>query len=67
MNGPNDEGATPLSRACRWGHADCAALLVSAGADTAKADSAGKTPADWATAKGHDACLVALQKPMVRR
>lgn len=57
VNARNSDGATPLGRACRWGHADTAAALLSVGADPSLADNCGKTPQQWARAKGHAGVL----------
>jgi hypothetical protein len=56
-------GATALSRACRWGHADAAAELLAANADETIADEAGRTPLEWARAKGHDEVVALFQRP----
>lgn len=50
----NEDGATALCRACRWGHGECAAALLRAGADPAIPDASGKTPLGWARVKGFD-------------
>lgn len=53
MNARNAEGASPLSRAARWGHVDCVIALLRSGADPDLADSEGLAPRDWARRKGH--------------
>ena len=55
-------GFTPLSLAAAAGRAECAALLVRAGADVDCRDKYGKTPLVWAAAGGHEATAQALLK-----
>ena len=50
-------GLTPLHIACEKGRAGAAAALLAHGADAATVDSIGRTPRDWAEAKGHAACV----------
>ena len=50
-------GLTPLHIACEKGRAGAAAALLAHGADAAAVDSIGRTPRDWAEAKGHAACV----------
>jgi ankyrin repeat protein len=56
-------GLTVLTIACEKGHAAVVDLLLrSGGGDPTHRDSIGRTPRDWAKAKGHDAVLRVLDR-----
>jgi ankyrin repeat protein len=55
----NDAGWTAVHCGCHYGHLECAALLLGAGADGSIADHSGHTPLMGASAKG-DAAAVKL-------
>jgi PH domain/Ankyrin repeat len=60
IDAQNEEGATALSRAARWGHDDVVELLLRHRAKTDIADKSGKRPIDWARLKNHDFCAALL-------
>lgn len=51
---------TPLHAAAAWGHLDCVALLVAAGADKSAVTESGHTAAALSAAYGHGPCLAVL-------
>lgn len=54
------EGYTPLHTAAAWGHLDCAALLLSAGADPRAVTRSGHTPEQLAAGYGYAPCAAVL-------
>ena len=58
-------GYTPLHQAAAAGRADLARILLDAGADTACVCHQGKTPADYARERQHDAVLQLLSASRV--
>jgi ankyrin repeat protein len=58
-------GYTPLHQAAANGRADLARILLDAGADTACVCYQGKTPADYARARQHDAVVQLLSASRV--
>ncbi len=59
VNRPNASGATPLIACCGRGHAECAAVLMHAGADMAT-QHRGHTAMEWALEHGHMEALRVL-------
>lgn len=53
VNATDDEGATPLHAAVRFGNSEIAEALLAAGADPTLRDSRGWTPGDVAAARGY--------------
>jgi len=51
-----DDGTTPLSAACIYGHAECARLLIHAGAAISQATNSGTTALLVTCAEGHVEC-----------
>ena len=62
INGQDNEGNTPLHRACSSGQSDIVETLMLAGADETITNDAGKTPAQVAVREGHSELLELLDR-----
>jgi hypothetical protein len=59
IEGPENQSVSPLAQAVSSGHVDCCFFLLEAGADSARMDRWGHTPAQSARKKGTTSSLAA--------
>ncbi|HEX5833120.1 MAG TPA: ankyrin repeat domain-containing protein [Pyrinomonadaceae bacterium] len=62
VNATNEQGATPLLEAARYGHEDVARVLIAAGADVNVEDEDGKTALMLAVQGNHDEVVGVLKQ-----
>ena len=60
VHAEDDDGYTPLHRACYNGHMDCVMELYSAGADVTRGNRYGDTPIHYAAQYNHHEVVLAL-------